>query len=526
MSIKQKDKNKQLFESTPEREQVANQIKQLAERVELDWDDPIAFDVIETPEIPSSLLPTWLGDYAKYVAMQTQTPEGISVLLALSTIATCVQKRFVVAPSENYSEPLNLWTLSAAPPGSRKSAVFNLMTGALRDWEQRKEKSLARKIAENKTQRTVITKRIEKLERDAASKDDADEREKIIKEVARLKMDMPEPVNAPCLWTGDVTTERLQNLLVDCGEKISVLSDEAGIFSVMAGMYSDNQINIDVFLQGHAGSPVRVERSTRSAYLKRPALTFGLTVQPDILSEFSKGNKRRFRGNGALARFLYCIPKSNIGKRDVRSDFSIPPETSLNFVAGVNSLLDLPDIVDAEGHAIPEKLSLSQDAKDLWHQFLEDIEFDHGEGKSLESIQDWTAKLPGAALRIAGICHVVEHGRTTLEISGNSMDRAIDICNLLIPHALVAFDLITANTNVSNAKYILSTVRSSQKRTVNRTELKNLGRFRSADKSVLDDAVLVLQERNYLSEEQLVPSATKPTRTYLVNPKAFLPQKK
>lgn len=85
-------------------------------------------------------------------------------MLALSTVATCLQRRFEVSPTTNFSEPVNLWTMTSRPPGSRKTAVFNAFTGVLRDWEREKAKSLVKKIAENKAVRTIQMKRIDKLE--------------------------------------------------------------------------------------------------------------------------------------------------------------------------------------------------------------------------------------------------------------------------------------------------------------------------------------------------------------------------
>ncbi len=100
------------------------------------------------------------------------------------------------------------------------------------------------------------------------------------------------------------------------GEAMSVLSDEGGIFDILSGLYSDGKANIDLFLQAHAGSPVRVDRkSGPPVFMERPVLSMGLTVQPQVIKSIC-GNKT-FRGRGLLGRFLYAIPKSNIGSRAI-----------------------------------------------------------------------------------------------------------------------------------------------------------------------------------------------------------------
>ncbi len=198
------------------------------------------------------------------------------------------------------------------------------MTGPLTAWEIEQAEKMQTAIAKAEASRAVNLKRIEKLQADAAKTEDSQERDQIIREITQLKQETPDEVRPPRLWTGDVTPERLQGLMVEQGERMALLSDEGGIFEVMAGLYSDGRANIDVFLQAHAGKSVRVDRGSREAYLNRPALTFGLAVQPQIIIELSQGSKRRFRGTGALARFLYCIPKSNIGQRDVTKRTIIP----------------------------------------------------------------------------------------------------------------------------------------------------------------------------------------------------------
>ncbi len=100
------------------------------------WEDPVIPSGMDTPDIPADLLPGWLGGYVDAVSRNTKTPPGMSVLMSLSVIATCIQKRFEVSPyGDDYREPLALWTATALPPGSRKTAVVSALTNPLSDWE-------------------------------------------------------------------------------------------------------------------------------------------------------------------------------------------------------------------------------------------------------------------------------------------------------------------------------------------------------------------------------------------------------
>lgn len=58
------------------------------------------------------------------------------------------------------------------------------------------------------------------------------------------------------------------------------------------------------------------------AHIDKPALTFGLALQPGVLADVA--SSRRFRDSGLLARFLYAMPESTVGKqRDVRQRLTI-----------------------------------------------------------------------------------------------------------------------------------------------------------------------------------------------------------
>ena len=175
------------------------------------------------------------------------------------------------------------------------------MTAPLINWETEQAALLEEQIIETKTKIAVDERRIAKLEKQAADAEEDAARTEIIRQITEIRANTPVTIYPPKLWTGDTTVERLQDLLVENGERMSVIADEGGIFEIMAGLYNDGKVNIDVFLQGYSGMQVRVERKTRSVTLRRPAVSFGLTVQPSIIESFSHGGKKAFKGKGALA---------------------------------------------------------------------------------------------------------------------------------------------------------------------------------------------------------------------------------
>lgn len=484
------------------------------------WEEPLFLGEIETPELPSDLLPGFLGKYCRAVSESTQTPAGLAVMLSISTIAACLQKRFEVSPfKDDYTEPLSLWTVTALDPGNRKTAVKTAMTAPLMQWEHEQAELLNPKIKEISLRRDINLKQIDQLKVKAAKPDtQSSEREEYLRQIIKIQNETPDEVISPRLWTDDVTPERLQMLMADNGERIALLSDEGGIFEVMAGLYSDGRVNLNVFLQGHAGAPVRVDRQGRTVTLNKPALSFGLAVQPDIISDLAQGEKKRFRGNGTLARFLYCIPKSTVGSRDLTRRAVIHESVKFEYQTGVMALLNIDPVYDEHGQERARILTLTPDALQAWLRFSQFIESKQGSDGEYYSFQDWTSKLPGAALRIAGLFHVVEYGAANPVIDLQTIERALDLCELLISHARVAFDLMGADQAVNNAKHVFKWILNTQEPSFTQRDClkKHEGRFKRIER--LKKALDVLAERHIISEPQKRATGKRPGIYYLVNP--------
>ncbi len=484
------------------------------------WAAPILFGELDVPEISSRLIPGFLGSFCQAVTEATQTPDGLAVMIGLSVIATTLQKKFEVSPfQDDYTEPVNIWTVTGSEPGTRKTAVKIAFTVPLIEWEQNKSDALKVIIRETTHVRDLNQKRIEQLKTRAARiETEPNDRADLLHQIMQIENETPEEIIFPRLWTDDVTPERLQNLMADHNEKMSLLSDEGGVFEVMAGLYSNGRANINVFLQSHAGAPVRVDRQGRTVTLHKPALSFGLTVQPDIISDLTSGSKAHFRGNGTLARFLYCLPNSTVGSRDVTRHTKIPEQVKMDYYSGIKRLLDIPPVFDEQQQECARILTLTAGAKNAWLQFSQYIESKQGNAGELYSIQDWTSKLPGAALRIAGLFHVIEHGEALPSISQKTMEHSLDLCEILIPHARAAFDLMGSDQAISDSKAILQWLINENKESFTQREClkRHEGRLKRVDR--LKKALAVLIERHIISEPCNAVTGGRPRIDYQVNP--------
>ncbi|MBS0338344.1 MAG: DUF3987 domain-containing protein, partial [Proteobacteria bacterium] len=92
------------------------------------WPDLIPLDAPPLPALNPELLPSWLGDMARSVAVATETPPELAGAFGLAAVAAAVQRVYCVRPEPGYFEPLNVWLLCALEPGNRKTAVQGAMT--------------------------------------------------------------------------------------------------------------------------------------------------------------------------------------------------------------------------------------------------------------------------------------------------------------------------------------------------------------------------------------------------------------
>lgn len=484
------------------------------------WRDPLLFDAEMKPSpIPEKKVPAWLGDYCRAVSSSTQTPPGMAAMIGLSAIATCTQGRFDVYLGGSHRECLALWTVTGLPPGSIKTAVLNAFTGPFVEWEKERSEEMKGAIARNNQERASRKKRIEILTGIAGKESDPLQREVINREAAEIMAEMPEEMFQPKLWVGNVNAEGIQGAMAEQGGSMAVATDEGGVLEIMAGLYTDGKADMDVFLKGHDGSPLRIKRQSREVNLDRGFVTFAMCIQPDVIASLASGDKKRFKSNGTLARFLWCIPENTVSTRDVRKQEKIPDHIKQAYRDGIRRLLAISRT------DTPRELTIDPEAKESWFSFAQAVVDRLGEHGELASIQEWAAKLPGQAARIAGLFHLVQHFDGKREIDNPTMEAALEISEALIDHAKTAFGLMGDDAATADAKAVLKWILSNVlpgenphfKQSVCHTSMQ--GRFRTLDR--LKAAMKVLIDRHILKEPHDQKTGGRPSIIYSVNPAIF-----
>ena len=492
-----------------------------AQRPQPDWPAPLRGGVAP-PELKAEALPGWLGEFVGALCAATQTPPTMAVGVALSVLAACTQRRYVVQVHDGYVEPASLWSMTVAASGSRKTAILAALTSPLLAWEKRAGDRMRREIAANNARIGVAEAIVKRLQGQAGKCDDANEREHLRKQIEDELASMPERLFAPRAFVNDATVERLQMVLVEQGGRAAVLSDEAGLFTALSSNYGGaGGPALDVLLSGHSGGDLRVERASRQAFVTRAAVTLGLMLQPDLLNEAAGSN--RFKASGLLARFLYFVPGPFVGARDVRRFTSVPPDVRDRYARCIDELLPEP----MHGpHLAPSAVALDAQALELWFDFAQECEHGLADGGALSAIPDFGAKLAGTAARVALLFELVEAGPKPDAVREGSMARAIALCRQLVPHARAAFKLLAADEAERDADHALQWVmreaeRTGQRESVRQSEIHFALRARFTKRERLVAALQRLQANGCLRHTSVKNQGARASDLWLINPRLF-----
>ncbi len=467
-----------------------------------DWASLVPLENADLPRLTPDMLGGPLGEFAAALSASTETPFELTASLALGAASTAAARRIRVRVKPDYFEPANVWVLPSLAPGNRKSAVEKAAARPLREWEHDQAEAMKPKIASVTAEAEVFEARA-KEKKKAATKADTDaEARDLAQQAADILSAVPEIPKPPQLWTSDATPENLGVLLAIHGERMAWLSAEAGFFEIVGGRYSKGVPNLDLMLKAHAGDTERVDRIGRpSVHLSEPLLTVAMSPQPELLRGLMA--KPGFRGRGLLGRFLYFLPRSPLGYRTHETD-PMPEAVIAAYGDRVRAMLDWPEATDANGEPCLHIVKLSPGAYDEWHAFQKRIEIMMRPGGDFEHVTDWVGKAPGAAVRVAGVLHAVDHafGRPwEVEIPRETMERALAIVSVSAAHTLAVFRLMAADNGLAAAEAMWRWIQRRRARTFRARDAWQ-GLKGSALFSKMDDVTAALErlaERGYIA---------------------------
>lgn len=478
------------------------------------WEQPAPLETFTIPSFPLHTLPFWLRDFCAELAHETQTPVEMAALFVLSTLAAIIAPQSRVRVRGNWTENLNLYTLVALPPANRKSAVHAAVVRPLVEAEAEalEEGKIAYEHALDQWE--TQTRRREALRRLIATMNDGDKRDAKIEDL-KLVTDWlanNEKPQEPRYFTDDTTPEELATLMASQGGCMAVLSAEGGLFDQMAGRYNQGMANLDVFLKGHAGDTLRVNRRGRHEQIDRPRLTIALAVQPDVVR--AAAAQPGFRKRGLLGRFLYALPPSRLGQREIAPK-AMEEGTRRHYINRMKWLKTMA--------SLPPEITLDEAADALLQQYEAEVERALGPQGALAEINDWGGKAIGQVVRLAGLLHLAETMLPTAApnetIGPDSVARAIELGRCLQTHALAIFGEMDARKEkTADAEYLLSWLQKRARQTFTVREVRRSCHKRFKTVAELRTVLDYLEDEGWIKGLDGDRRSKTPANTFEVGP--------
>jgi hypothetical protein len=446
---------------------------------------------VTIPEFPVDALPKSIADAVYALSEATQTDPAMAGTSALSALAACTGGHAVIEVRRGWREPLSLYCATVASPGERKSAVQRFLVKPLLDVEEDLTLKGFAERCEAEARKQVAVKTAEE-QRAIAAKAKPEKRDEAMADAigasqAAKEITVP-PI--PRLVADDVTPEAAASLLAENGGRLAIISAEGGLFDIIAGRYSKLP-NMDLWLKGHAGDPVKVDRKGREPeYIRSPAITLGLMIQPEVLSAIAA--HRQFRGRGLLARILYAFPTTMVGYRNVETE-----PVSQDIEDGYHALVSGLARQMVEWSGDPAVLTLTPDAHEAITAIAKTVEHTLADDGELAHLADWGAKYVGAIARIAGIIHLAGNSPRT-SVSADTISAAAEIGAYFKACAINAFAEMGTDEGTADAIYLWERIERLGFDEVSERDLHVACKHRFKKKADLLPAVERLVDHGYL----------------------------
>lgn len=467
------------------------------------WELPQSFEKeVALQPFPVSCLPKVLGDYLNAVCDFVQVDSAMIALPMLSVLSLCLQGKAIVSyPANAYTESINLYTLTVAPPGERKSGVYKALIRPVEEYQRRYNEVHRSAIEEYKSKRLFL----ERQKQNAMSGKNASlER---VQELTRELCELQE-VHELRLTCSDTTPEALSAEMLKQGGCMAVMDDEGSVFDVISGMYSGGQGNINLFLKAYDGSPHTIfRRTSENITLESPYLTIGIMTQPQQFSQTM--SNPQFSGRGLMQRFLFAFPNGRAGNQSYTST-NIPLNVQQAYDELITKLLRMPK------NDTPVKLTHDSESYSVFHNYHDMLQSKMQSGSIFENMKEYASKQLGKVLKIAGLLHLCEHSADK-PINGQTAMNAVNIGIWTENQALLAFDGGADEDEITkNARYIIKRLRSIECNVIALTRLKRLCRAIS-DNSSFTESVELLEDMHCIRIEH-IETGGRPAELYHINP--------
>lgn len=264
----------------------------------------------------------WMAGPVRDLANQLQCPIDLVATMTIAAVAATIRGRIRARFVGDWEEPLNLYIAAVLGPGETKSPALSRIVAPLREMETEARAETKDLIVRARYEKELADSKAKKLRDEFMKSNETNDynRQQMIEAArdAAIEADEITVPPVPLYLAGDMTPEALVAKLAEQGGALAHLSAEGELLdTIVGGRYSSGAPHLTALLTAHDGrEPVRVHRKRdEDIEVPNPCLTLGLAVQPHVLEQM--GGVDAAVRRGLAARFLYSMPASLVGRRDM-----------------------------------------------------------------------------------------------------------------------------------------------------------------------------------------------------------------
>lgn len=441
------------------------------------------------PMVSKSSLITSAFQEAKAI---TQAPDPMVYMTAISSVSQALQGAINVQMPTGKVCPVSLMTLTIAESGSRKSSVENLLSKGIKRFQKDNLKNHKIKLKRYKAKLEIYEKKVAQIKK-SINLDDQGQCEEVVDRLLKHEELKPVKPVLPILTFEDSTIEALLSALNENIPNASLSSSEGGI------LLNSRIASYTAILNAlWSGDDVTVNRKLEESFtLEEARLVISIMTQWCAFERFMKKSKDDVRGNGFLSRFLVCAPFSNCGFRQSNGIDSTRDGLQAFDDRLYQLLSEAAELVDYTSKSV---VKFSDEAKRIWLDVYNDIEFKMGPNGMYQDVKDHASKLPENIARLAALIHYFDSSSEE-GISAATLMESINLVGYFSSQFMNVFCAPPKYvTDAQNLMQWFSVYANSGIRYLKRNNILQFGPAGTRKKADLEAALEYLKPNNDLAE--------------------------
>jgi hypothetical protein len=458
---------------------------------------PLMRELPPPDPFPVEALGHVLSDAAKAIHDKTQAPMAICCQSVIAAVTLAAQGQVDIKLPTGGRRPISNYFMTIAASGERKTACDEIALAPMRAFEKHLRQEYDKKMPEYENAKAAWDSARKYAEKKAQGNKEA------LKKALDAIGPAPASPHKPIIVCTEPTFEGLCRLYMEGRPSLGVYTAEGGQFVGGHGMNEDSKLRTaSGFSLLWDGEPIRRVRAIDGSFvLPGRRCSMHLMVQPEVATIML--GDAVLKDQGYLSRMLVTAPASTAGTRYWKEEQADNFIRLATYEEKLFAILEKP-LALARGknnELEPLVLPLSQEAKEKWTAYVNDVESKLVNGGLYEPVRGLANKLPEHAARLAA---VLVHFDNPLvgEIDAESMVAGIALANHYAAEALRLFGNSRISGELWLARQLLEWLQTSyQGELISLPDMYQYGPNAIRDSGTAAKIAKVLQDHSWLVKQ-------------------------